>query len=775
MRSGWIAITVLGLLACGGNGGGGPPAGGGGGGGGARGGAGGRGGGGSGGGAAGVGGTAGAGGVAPGGDGPAAGGADAGAGADAPAPDAPAGPAADGPVDPGPPAYSCTGLPRAGDPYRLVDPFPRLPAFEQPTAALQAPGQPQFWYVSEQAGAIKRFANRPDAAAVEVVLDLGARVDSEGDAGILAMTFHPRFTDNGQLFVSYAMRGTPLRSRLSRFTSGDGGAHFDPQSEQVLIEIPQPDPEKIHLNCDMRFGPDGFLWAGFGDGGFDEDSRDEAQNLGTINGKILRIDVDRRAGGLPYAIPADNPFVGRPGARGEVWAIGFRNPWRWRFDPAEAGVLWVGELGSDHREEIDRVVRGGNYGWNRLEGTLCLEAPCDTAGLTPPHVEYKHAEGKSVTAGPVYRGQRLPALHDRLIYGDFVSGHVWALPADRSARPEVLLSTQLALVSFGEALDGELYLLDYDGGRLHQVAAAEAGPKLPALLSQTGCLARGAATPNLVPYDVNAPLWSDGASKRRWLAVPAGGKIAIGADGDFQLPPGSTLVKEFSVGGTRTETRLFVHHADGGWTGYSYGWNTEQTEATLLGLSSAPVARTVGSTGWSHPTRYQCMACHTPEAGYTLGLEVAQLNRSFDYPDGARNQLVQLAQLGLLASSPGAPGSLPALPAPDGAAPVAARARAYLHANCAGCHRPTRRFPDGIDLRFTTSLAATRTCGVEAVYGGFTGASQRVAPGQPAASVLARFMRSTDEFRMPLVGTTQVDQAGVAIVEDWIRSLSGCN
>ena len=204
---------------------------------------------------------------------------------------------------------------------------------------------------------------------------------------------------------------------------------------------------------------------------------------------------------------------------------------------------------------------------------------------------------------------------------------------------------------------------------------------------------------------MNAPLWSDGASKRRWMALPAGGKITVAADGDFQFPGGSTLVKEFSVGNTRIETRLFVRHADGDWAGYSYAWNPEQTDATLVGLTSAPLAKTVGGATWHHPSRCHCMACHTPEAGFTLGLEVAQLNRTFTYPDGARNQLTHLQQAGLLAAPlPGAPESLPALPAPDGGGAIGPRARAYLHANCSSCHRPNRRFPDGIDLRFTTSL-----------------------------------------------------------------------
>lgn len=679
------------------------------------------------------------------------------------------------PGQPPGPALACTNLPRARQPFGLSDLFPHLPPFSEPTAAGQAPGTPEAFYVFEQAGLVKRFANRADVTAATVALDLSGKVDSEGDAGILGFAFHPKFAQNGELYLSYAQKGSPLKSHLSRFTSKDGGMTFDPTSEVVLIEIPQPDPEKIHLNCDIHFGADGFLWAGFGDGGFDEDDRGEAQNVGSINGKILRIDVDKRGGALPYGIPADNPFVGRAGARGEVWAIGFRNPWRWRFDPADPMVLWAGELGSDRREEIDRVVKGGNYGWNNLEGTICLQSPCSAASGTPPWVEYHHNEGKSVTAGPVYRGQELPALRDRLIYSDFVSGHVWALPSDRSPKPELILDTELAVVSFAETLDGELVLLDHEGGRLHKIVATPPGAGLPEHLSETGCFTAG-ATPvaAMVPYDVNAPLWSDGASKRRWMAVPAGQKIAVGADGDFQFPVGTTLVKEFSVGGTRVETRIFARHADGGWAGYSYAWNAEQTDATLMGLSSTPVAKQVGAANWTYPTRWHCMACHTKEAGFSLGPEVAQLNRTFKYADGERNQLDNLDRLGLLATKLGASAGLPALAAPDGTAPIGDRARAYLHANCSGCHRPNDVDPEGMDLRYTKTLAGTKVCNT-AVYGGFDGATKRVTPGKPAASVIPLFMRSMDEIRMPLVGTTVVDDKGVALIEAWIAGLTSCN
>ena len=701
-------------------------------------------------------------------------------GAAAPSVDAPGGnPTTPDSLATMPPATpgACVNLPRPAEPVRVTEPFPQLPAFTHPTLATQAPGQPEFWYVGEQVGRLLRFPNRADASAATAVLDLSSRTDSDSDAGLLGLAFHPDFVNNGEVYVSYVHRGTQPLSRLSRFKSADKGATFDLNSEQVLIEIPQPDPEKIHLNCDIHFGTDGYLWVGFGDGGVGEDDRGFAQNLGNINGKILRLDVNKTGpGGLPYAIPADNPFVGRAGARGEVWAVGFRNPWRWRFDPTGKAVF-VGDIGADKREEITRLEAGGNAGWKYFEGTICREPPCPATGLQAPVVEYPHAEGGAIVTGPVYRGQKAPSLRDRLVYGDYMSGNVWALPADRGPNPELIASTGLQVVSFGEPLDEELILVDWAGGRLHQIVATPSGTAgLPTLLSQTGCLA-GAATAaaTLVPYDVNAPLWSDGASKRRWMSLPPGGKIEIAADGDFNFPTGTTLVKEFSVGATKVETRLFIRHDDG-WAGYSYGWNNEQTDAVLLGLSSKPSAKTVAAASWTHPSRAHCLQCHKPEAGYTLGLEIAQLNRNFAYPEGVANQLTHLQQAGLLAAPlSGAPADLPALTPPDGNGPLAARARSYLHGNCAGCHRPNGEYPDSPDLRFTTSLGQSRLCNVKAIQFDIDGATTRVSPGRPNESELLRLMRGMDGIRMPIVGTTQADPQGTALIESWIASLKGCN
>jgi uncharacterized repeat protein (TIGR03806 family) len=683
------------------------------------------------------------------------------------------------PVDAGTVSGSlgCSGLPRPTERYRLVDPFPRLPPFVGPVAAYQPVGDSQWWYVIEQRGLVKRFPNRPDAETATTVLDLSGQVDAEFDAGLLALAFHPRFASNGQVFVAYTLpQATGVLSRLARFRSRDGGATLEAAGE-VILDLPQPGPEKEHLTCDMHFGPDGYLYLAFGDGGLEEDDTGlAAQNLMELPGKFLRIDVDRTGpAGQPYAVPPDNPFVGQA-ARPEIWALGFRNPWRWRFHP-ETGDIWAGDVGADTREEIDRVVKGGNYGWGLVEGTLCRRPPCVAAQpVIAPVLEYGHDEGKSVTAGLFYRGAALPTLTGRFLYADFVSGHVWALPANAAPSPELILDSQRAVVSFAEASDGEFLLVDHIGGRLHALGtAAGEADEFPRRLSQTGCF-EGARlerpAPGLVPYEVNSPLWSDGGSKERWLALPAGGRITVLADGDFTFPPGTTLVKQFSLAGSRTETRLFVRHADGGWAGYSYAWDEQQADAVLLPASSRPVERQVGQTTWHYPTRWQCLACHARDAGFALGLELSQLDRPQSGGDlPGRNQLAFMEALGLFTDKlPASPG---ALPAPDGSAPLAERARSYLHGNCAGCHRPGEVTAGGIDLRYTTPLAETGAC-AESSPGGNDDDITPVLTGKPEKSLLLRLMRSTAERRMPPIGRTVIDAAGSQLVEEWIRTLTSC-
>ncbi|RYE84197.1 MAG: hypothetical protein EOO75_18420, partial [Myxococcales bacterium] len=400
----------------------------------------------------------------------------------------------------------------------------------------------------------------------------------------------------------------------------------------------------------IAFGPDGRLYAGFGDGGNGGDPQGNGQKLTTLLGKMLRIDVDKEEGGKPYGIPSDNPFA-QGGGEPEIFAYGLRNPWRWSFD-RDTGDLWAGEVGQGKYEEVDIIKLGGNYGWNTMEGFHCYNAQtCDQTGLELPLIEYDHGVGLSITGGYVYRGKALPALVGRYLYADQVTGRLWASrtdPVTGAISGELMIETGLNPSSFGEGADGEVYVVNY-GGSIHKVVAkaAPGADAFPKKLSETGCVDPADPTKpaaGLIPYGVNAPFWSDGADKSRWLAIPDGTTIAVDADsGDFDLPNGSVVVKEFQLDGKRIETRLMVRHDDGAWAGYSYEWNDAGTDATYVPGGKKKV---IGDQTWLYPSSAQCLQCHTQAAGRTLGLEVAQLNGLLDYPGGAyANQLATLEHL----------------------------------------------------------------------------------------------------------------------------------
>jgi uncharacterized repeat protein (TIGR03806 family) len=271
----------------------------------------------------------------------------------------------------------------------------------------------------------------------------------------------------------------------------------------------------------------------------------------------------------------------------------------------------------------------------------------------------------------------------------------------------------------------------------------------------------------MVPYAPNAPFWSDGASKQRWLAIPDGTQIGQASDGSFVFPPGSVLVKSFSLGAKPVETRLLFRYADGGWAGFTYAWNDQGTDAALV-TSGRDVQ--LGGQTWTLPGPAQCLACHTAAAGYSLDVESGQLAGRLDYPGGRNaDQLVTLHQLGMLAAAAPAP----PLPDPAGSAPQGQRARAVLHANCAQCHRPGGPAPSG-DFRFTTA-PAQGYCGLAPTAGdlGVPGA-QLLKPGHPEQSLLLLRMRALDQTRMPPLGSHLVDQRSIDLLTSWIASLQGC-
>jgi glucose/arabinose dehydrogenase len=316
-----------------------------------------------------------------------------------------------------------------------------------------------------QPGQIKVLDSTGEDAQSQDFLDIRNRVSDRGnEEGLLGLTLAPDFSDN-EFFYVYYSASNPRRSVISRFSvSSDDPNRADPDSEFVVLEVGQPFSN--HNGGQIRFGPDGFLYISLGDGGSRGDPSGNGQNLGTLLGSILRIDVSTLDSLGHYSIPSDNPFVDDSNARGEIWAYGLRNPWRFSFDQL-TGDLWVGDVGQNRFEESDLINAGGNYGWNTMEGIHCYAAPegeCDESGLELPVAEYALGDECSVTGGYVYRGSRLPQLSGSYVYGDFCSGKIWALRHDGSRVTEQMqiADTSLRISSFAQSPSGEVFILSFD-------------------------------------------------------------------------------------------------------------------------------------------------------------------------------------------------------------------------------------------------------------------------------------------------------------------------
>lgn len=668
--------------------------------------------------------------------------------------------------------------------------FPSL-SFDSPVALLQAPGDNSRWFVVEQEGVIRVFNNNSGTSASSVFLDIQDRVnDSANESGLLAMAFHPDFSSNGQVFLYHQgseSSGGCCLSQLVRYTSSDGGTTLDRNSAEVLLSFAAPYTSKNHFGGQLGFDEEGYLYLSIGDGGGGGDPDERAQNTTNIWGSILRLDVDS---GSPYAIPPDNPFAAETQLCNsdaamdannnncpELYAWGLRNPWRWSFDRA-TGDLWLADVGQGDWEEVNIIQRGGNYGWDVREGAHCHEpgSGCQTSGLIDPVAEVAQPEFQSITGGYVYRGSNIPSLMGKYLFGDYVTGPIYALADDGSGNWEIerlIPDSGFNVASFAEDQLGELYVVSYQGN-LYQVADAgsSGGEGVPQLLSETGCVdPEDPAQPadGLIPYDINAPFWSDGAEKARWMALPDGQQIDITSQQDWEFPVGSVLMKSFWLNDRIIETRLFKHHNDGSWAGYTYAWNEGGTDAELVQGGSVV---NIDGQDWIYPSGNQCLECHTEAAGRALGPETVQLNKEFSYPQTGitANQISTLEAIDVLGESPP---DIALVNPYNSESPLEARARAYLHTNCSQCHRPGGTSNMNMDLRHSTALVSMNICNVDAVNDdmGIENA-RRLVPGEAAQSILlARMNLRNDSLQMPPIGSNIIDTEGVNLIRDWINSL----
>jgi uncharacterized repeat protein (TIGR03806 family) len=683
--------------------------------------------------------------------------------------------------------------PTGGAAVKLEPAFPGV-TITRPMALAQIPGDPSRWFLASRDGTIRSWAAASPPQTPPVIASVSALsgkvIREEFEGGFLNFVIHPKFAENGRAYVYFTTNGNPYASEVGYLTSTDRGASFTSYTHVLGFDRPRLE----HNGGGMAFGRDGYLYIGFGDGANDKN----AQNKDILFGKIIRIDVDHVPGGATYGIPADNPFAAG-GGRPEIFAWGFRNPFRISIDRS-TGELWEGDVGHASYEEVNRVERGGNYGWPCREGMhdhLINDASvCPSkVGLIDPIVEHAHdptPNSRCVTGGIVYRGSKIPGFQGSYVYADFIRLEAWTLsfdPATGEAK-DVRINENGPVAGFStftEDLDGEIYVLALFQDSVFKLVAADTGapaaPAFPDLLSKTGCVDPNdpkKPAPGVIPYGVNAALYSDGAEKERFVALPDGTSITTKDDGDFDLPVGTVLMKNFAFADRRIETRLFVRHDDGDWGGYSYEWTDDQKDAFLLpsGKTKALASVANGPPTWSFPSRSDCMRCHTTAAGRSLGLELGQLDGDFVYPSTNQiaNQIKTLAHIGVLSTS-ATPETIQEIPSPFGEGPVEARARAYLHANCGGCHRPAGGAPRAeIDLRFATPFAATKTCNGTPLLDdlGLGADAKLLAPGVPERSVLSLRLRATDGKRMPPLGRQLVDEKGAGLIDEWIRSLGGC-
>jgi uncharacterized repeat protein (TIGR03806 family) len=731
--------------------------------------------------------------------------------------------------------------------------FPNL-TFIDPVWFAEIPGTDDVMVI-EKAGKILRFPKQSEVTVAQrsVVLDLSSKVQVSEDQGLYRLAFHPQFGQAGSIhandvFACYSHRpnssgNTPDKSmwRLSRFTWQPATGTIDPASESVLIQ--QYDPHRWHNGGALIFDNAGFLLVTCGDGGGTDDQYNLCQrlNFGFFGG-VLRIDVDNdpsrshpirrqplsssdRPLSFPvslsqgYGIPNDNPWLDAAGGvLEEFYAIGLRSPHSANYDP-ETEELWIGDVGQFSREELNLVQKGGNFQWPFMEGTIAGPKGRNSfpvAGTEkPPLYSYDRSVGGCIIGGIRYRGAKWAAqLGGKVLIGDNTQGMLSVLtpnPVEGSPVATPLLTNFGAGIYYGLAnictdSAGEVYMMklngqSQDGGTVRKLIAASAQPEPPLLLSATGLFSDTAnlvPSAALVPFDVASPLWSDGAKKQRWIALPNNGvrnisseKIAYSAADNWKFPAGTIFVKHFEMSVDarnpsivkRLETRVIVCTVNDGKYGVTYRRNAQGTDAELISAGQDETfafTRDDGSTEqrtWSFPSRADCMQCHTNAAGQSLGLRTHQINRDVNRP-GTGETMNQLAYFNSEAmfdpalTSTDLSRALEARTLDDPAAPIEHRIRSYLDSNCAHCHQPAGSVPY-FDARLQTPLKGQGLINA-AIKGHFNlPGGCYLKPASPSLSALQVRAASTQPgVVMPPLGKHMADDQAVALLTQYINGIT---
>lgn len=697
--------------------------------------------------------------------------------------------------------------------FAIQDAFPSV-TFNQPIGIAVPPGETNRLFVVEKPGVIAVITNLA-APTRSVFLDLTATTDSSIEGGLLGLAFHPGFATNGYFFIYRTAQVNGYFDQLSRFkVSSDSPNLADPASETVFIS--QGDLTATHNGGGLEFGPDGYLYLSIGDETpLPEDDPENGQAIDRgLFGCVIRIDVDKRPGNLPpnshhgisnnYSIPADNPWIGATSFMGkpvnpdlvrtELYAIGLRNPWRITFDPLTHKLI-VADVGGGVAEEIDDVTKGGNYGWPFYEATYpgSISPPPDLEVQFPVHY-YQHGRGLHagtvIIGGVVSRDGSIPLLEGSYLFGDGRSGNIWALPVDKFGQEGVTptwIASEPGNVAYGrDPRNGDVLLANYDLGTIRRLIYVDPSAQhIPQKLSDAGLFAdlqTLSPVAELTPYSINAPFWSDNAIKKRWFGlVDPSQKITFAAETNWTFPSGSVWVKHFdlemvkgdSSTTRRVETRVMIKN-DSGMHGFTYRWNDAQSDAALVAPEGDEWPLAIMDNGqirtqvWQFPARANCNTCHREVAGYALGFNTAQLNRT---NSSGVNQLSLLNSLGYLDHDPGAPDQLRQLANPrDTSQPLEHRIKSYFSANCSQCHQPGGPWGTTWDARLTTPLAEENI--INTLPGGpLADTSRIVAPNSLTNSMIYMRMSDPGPLRMPPLGSTVLDDDSRAMVADWITTM----
>ena len=687
---------------------------------------------------------------------------------------------------------SVSGSPEPPLPYASERVFPSL-KFTNCLDITAAPGSDRL-FVVEQGGKIVSFPNRSDVASVDLVVDLAKELPEVHQ--VYALTFHPNFVENRYCYICY-IKAANLNdgTHIARFCMTDSDPPtIDLSTETTIITWLSGG----HNGCCLKFGHDGYLYITTGDGSPPNppDGRRAGQDVSNLLSSILRIDVDHTDEEKNYRIPCDNPFVDLPDARSEIWAYGLRNPWRMSVDRM-TGDIWVGDVGWELWETLHHVERGGNFGWAVTEGpaTTNPEWPRGPTPIVPPKIAHPHSESSSITDGLTYYGSRLKELYGTHIYADYETGRFWGFRYQHGNVVEhrELADTTHRIAGFGEDHDGEMYFLDHPAGTIHRLIhnpQQDDSGIFPRRLSDTGLFSSvNKLTPErgVIAYSINAEPWADFAVAERHIAVPHNLSITPSAS-KWTFPQDSVLVKTLSLDmqqgdpSTRQRIETQILHFDGSnWNPYTYRWNNSQTDAALVDAAGAEkvievidaqTSKGIRKQTWRFAGRAECQRCHNSWSGPPLAFNTAQLNKHHNYGNISASQLDTYAHIKLI-SSPLPVEKRSRLTGPyDISATVENRARAYLHTNCAHCHR---LHAGGSVLSYMSaelSLDKTNMIDVRPSQGTFGIHRARVVtPGDPFRSVLLYRVAKLGSGRMPRLASTEVDRTGIALIHDWVSQL----